>query len=863
MDHEKPRHEADAACSPAVALPLHLRREGGGDRDRDGSPAELSTSRIASYLSLGDAAPPSRPPGGSSISAPLPKWGRGKNGKKLSDGSISRGGMSDEEYDWFVGDQAETPAETETETPAGQPTGENDQPQPRAATPANERSDRGGRQDHHHHRQQQRRQQEQQVAAPPPPPRQPAGSKRRRLLQQELAKAVFAHPSALANYCLDAYNTARKLKASRTAAAPDGGRDHLDCGSGDTAMVPLRLVTAALVQGGYYASVPPPVLLEASRLALVLVADTFGAAVLVSSTSASVALGSASSGALLVMDVLTSISPGDVLSAVLDAQRSAMDRTGDALVGGIQSVASGVGSVSGAALNRLSRQGLALAGELTAGSSKSRKKKGHGYGDSGRGVSHGRADISSSRLFRRLHRMDDVSRLMSYSEGAGKEAFGKTAKKRAQRMMHYQVSFRPFFATIQPKDAAGNANGNGRKKVRRTVSFERSSADGSGDGSGDSAVLTLCDGDSLCSDDESSGGGSRSLFMCTPTSFPPTPRSRLHHFERGSRFTENVVFLARDQLRVESNLVHGTDEQTRLMSRALLDGARLAVFDAAGLPRGVSLSCGQHIATRTAPAGSSGGTALHASVRGMIPVMRNSHVYFEISVSPPPSHSSGGQCATLSVGLSTLEMPLDAIVGAWRGSAGLCSVGQVLHEGRWRPPPPPYGDGGTAASDFAYGSDSTVGCLVYIDDGVPADSGGGGRGESAATARVTFSVNGAVVPSLDRPSDGSGILDGGPTLSLPVPRPHELFPTVTLHSPPGCSVMCRFSREDVLAGSRGEVGAPSGVVVYAVDGSVVLEAGRDEDGQGDLDEDSSVDEEEYLDVDSGDGEAYLFESVDL
>ena len=75
--------------------------------------------------------------------------------------------------------------------------------------------------------------------------------------------------------------------------------------------------------------------------------------------------------------------------------------------------------------------------------------------------------------------------------------------------------------------------------------------------------------------------------------------------------------------------------------------------------------------------------------------------------------------------------------------------------------------------------------------------------------------------------------------------------------------MCRFSREDVLAGSRGEVGAPSGVVVYAVDGSVVLEAGRDEDGQGDLDEDSSVDEEEYLDVYSGDGEAYLFESVDL
>lgn len=43
-----------------------------------------------------------------------------------------------------------------------------------------------------------------------------------------------------------------------------------------------------------------------------------------------------------------------------------MGKTGDVLVSGIQSVATGVGSVSNAALNRLSKSGLALAGGVVA-----------------------------------------------------------------------------------------------------------------------------------------------------------------------------------------------------------------------------------------------------------------------------------------------------------------------------------------------------------------------------------------------------------------------------------------------------------------------------------------------------------------
>jgi len=41
--------------------------------------------------------------------------------------------------------------------------------------------------------------------------------------------------------------------------------------------------------------------------------------------------------------------------------------------------------------------------------------------------------------------------------------------------------------------------------------------------------------------------------------------------------------------------------------------------------------------------------------------------------------------------------------------------------------------------------------------------------------------------------------------------------------------MCRFSAEDLLANTRSEIGVTSGVVVYAVDGSVILDVSEGED----------------------------------
>jgi len=59
-------------------------------------------------------------------------------------------------------------------------------------------------------------------------------------------------------------------------------------------------------------------------------------------------------------------------------------------------------------------------------------------------------------------------------------------------------------------------------------------------------------------------------------------------------------------------------------------------------------------------------------------------------------------------------------------------------------------------------------------------------------------------------------------LPLFVPRDEELFPTLTLHSSQ-TEVLCRFCSEDIIAKTRYEIGAPPGVTVYAIDGSVMID----------------------------------------
>ena len=58
---------------------------------------------------------------------------------------------------------------------------------------------------------------------------------------------------------------------------------------------------------------------------------------------------------------------------------------------------------------------------------------------------------------------------------------------------------------------------------------------------------------------------SDSQFMCTPKSFPPTPSSRAHILARGTRFAEDVVFLARYQLRIDEGLDSENEQKMDLL----------------------------------------------------------------------------------------------------------------------------------------------------------------------------------------------------------------------------------------------------------------------------------------------------------
>jgi len=687
-------------------------------------------------------------------------------------------------------------------------------------------------------------------------------SLRRKSLQHKLAAAVFAHPYPLRQYCLDAYGTAMKLSMERqkqqeqmaaleeneryledppeTAREPvptivspstelHGPRDSSPelgehqqqlrgTGHGGNQLQQLhrhryhhhlqqekrlrkqhqsRAKIIRVIISKLLSNAPLSILLDIAESVCDLSLETLFATGKIGLFTIDKCINILCNTVLNILDVLTSFNPFHVFEHVINLQRSAVGKTGDVVVSGIMSVATGVGSVSNAALNRLSRQGLALAGGVVIAGTGSR---------SGRSGSHdyARKDAGSggnpldSKLFRRLHKMDSVSTLLAYSERSGEDAFSKHSKKRAQRMMHYNVSFQPFTATIHPKSPAKS------NRMRHNVSFELSSFR--------STDVSERDDDASLSEESLNSSGS--IFMRTPTSFPPTPTSRLYYFERGSRFTENVIFLARDQLRVERGL-DNQNEQTRAMSSALREGSRLAVFDAADAGGGgIALSCGQHIATKV-------GNALYCSTRSMIPVMRNSYVYFEISVSPPPSMDASGNnvntqvaVATLSIGLSTLEMPLNTLVGAWKGSVGLCSTGQILQAGQWL--------SSNSQEHSTYGCNSTVGCLVYIDDTSAFDTWEGKN----VVADITFNINGCLIPlaataNEDAESDAADHI-GDSTLSLVAPKAQELFPTVTLHSPATC-VMCRFSADDLLANSRKEIGAPHGVTVYSVDGSVLLD----------------------------------------
>ena len=153
--------------------------------------------------------------------------------------------------------------------------------------------------------------------------------------------------------------------------------------------------------------------------------------------------------------------------------------------------------------------------------------------------------------------------------------------------------------------------------------------------------------------------------------------------------------------------------------------------------------------------------------------------------------------ASIAVGLSTTEMPVSTFVGAWKASLGLCSTGQVLLNGNWI---------ACNSSTSCFGSNSVVGCLVYLDDNSAFEAWDG----VMVNASVTFNVNGNITSKIILPVMGKEkeqeVVDSRSmsNMSLVVPKDEELFPTLTMHSQ--SRVISHFCDGDIIATKREAIG---------------------------------------------------------
>lgn len=277
----------------------------------------------------------------------------------------------------------------------------------------------------------------------------------------------------------------------------------------------------------------------------------------------------------------------------------------------------------------------------------------------------------------------------------------------------------------------------------------------------------------------------------SPASFPASPFSREFVKNKSSERTVSLIFAARDRIRLETQSV-SKDEYSRRAAQEAQSSGQYAIFD----PKqscGIAFDCGNHCAVKV-------GKAQCCSCRSMVAVRPNTFVYFEFSVMV----SSAAE-PVLAVGLSPPDCPLNVMVGQWQRSIGVCSDGNLFIGRHWLPCP-------------TISASSTVGMLVHLPGPVKETTAPpeltAPQEESAAGIVCNFNVNG--VPMVFPAAAMAEPLKELTLLNAP------LYPTVSLLSEE-TRVYCRFCEADIIYRSRESIGAPKGVRVYGLDGSLVLD----------------------------------------
>ena len=331
--------------------------------------------------------------------------------------------------------------------------------------------------------------------------------------------------------------------------------------------------------------------------------------------------------------------------------------------------------------------------------------------------------------------------------------------------------------------------------------------------------------------------------LYTPSSFPSTPFSLARVMSRSSDRTEDVMFAARDKLRLQES-----HRSTDLVSRAIAaEAARrraVAAFDPTFVCQGLLLSSGNHCAQKE-------GRGLCASCRATVAVLPETFIYFEFSV----MISSERESPVLAVGLAPPDCPLNVMVGSWPQSLGLYSDGSLLVGSKWskntsgisicagstigilsRLSSPPNAQKQKEDEVASSSDDSEEEEDVYVQSnplqllfafgrlfGAKSTGSPPVNNENRSRSQERWAVNS------DQPFFAFNINGTEVRFSDNVEKSIQnelkmyppLYPTVSVLSEQ-TKVWCRFDQQDIVYRSRRAIGAPAGVRVYCLDGSVLL-----------------------------------------
>lgn len=216
-------------------------------------------------------------------------------------------------------------------------------------------------------------------------------------IQQKLTAFVFAHPDSIRSYCLDAHDAALRIQQRRkekherhehpeTFREPSCGTPGRQQHASEDSLRRMRrrqkekkqrLRIVKMLIDTVLHNVPLSVMMDIVEAVMDTGLDTSFAVFRIQCASVNAVVSALSHVIRKIWETIINFNPFAIIEATISLQFNAVGKTSEVLVSGIQSVATGVGSASTAALQRMSRGGAGSASmsNILRSSSKGRLRR--------------------------------------------------------------------------------------------------------------------------------------------------------------------------------------------------------------------------------------------------------------------------------------------------------------------------------------------------------------------------------------------------------------------------------------------------------------------------------------------------------